>query len=89
MQELREQIILKPFFQLGYYFGMSWETYLDFPVPYRGWLLEQINTEITKAVQAGGDIPTKAPHDNMPDVRAMTGKFRQVGTTSPRHQRFT
>jgi hypothetical protein len=89
MQQLREEIILKPFFQLGYYFGMSWETYIDFPTPYRSWLLEQINNEIKKSVDAGGDIPSKAPHDNLPDVRALTGKFRQVGTTSPRLHRFS
>lgn len=89
MQEMREQIILKPFFQLGYYFGMSWETYMDFPTPYRSWLIEQINNEITRAAAAGGNIPDKAPHDNTPDVRSLTGKFRQVGTTAPRMHRFT
>jgi hypothetical protein len=37
----KEAIILEPFFLLGYYFGMNWETYYNFPVAYKRWLIKE------------------------------------------------
>ena len=86
--QLRQRLVLEPFFFLGYYFGMSWETYYDFPIPYRNWLVDKIQEEIKKSVNAGGG-QTKSPLDNSPDVNSLMGKFRQVGTQAPSKQRFT
>lgn len=66
-------------FLLGYYYGMDTTTFYNFPVAYRRWLIERINKEVTKAVEAGADIPTKGAHHNDPNLRAMLGKPRQFG----------
>ena len=71
-----------------YYGGMTTDEYLRLPVSYKRWLIQRINKEIQRAHEQGGDIPSKGAHDNMPDVRAMSGKFRQFGAHG-RHQRFT
>ena len=81
-----EAVLLEPMFLLGYYYGMTYGEYLNFPVAYKRWLIERINKEITKAVEKNADIPSKAPHHNTPDTRAMTGKPRQF--VNPRTQRF-
>jgi hypothetical protein len=80
--------MMEPFFLLGYYFGMDWDTFYNFPISYRRWLIKRINDEIKKAAEAGNDIPTKAPHHNTPDVRQLTGKTKQF-QTNPRTTRFT
>jgi hypothetical protein len=69
--------MMEPFFLLGYYFGMTWETYYSFPISYRRWLIKRINDEIKKASEAQDDIPTKAPHHNTPQMRQLTGKTKQ------------
>jgi hypothetical protein len=84
----KESEILEPFFLLTYYAGMSWETYYTFPIAYRKWLIDRINKEINAARKSQSDIPTKAPHHNTEDLRAMTGKFR-TPTGSAKSQRFT
>lgn len=66
---------------------MDWQTFMHFPVKYKGWLLERITKEIAKAAADGGG--TKAPHHNTPEVAALQGKFKQFGTPSPRMQRAT
>lgn len=68
---------------------MSWETYMRFPITYRGWLISRIQKEINRAHDSGADTGSKAPHENSPEMRNLTGKFRQVGTTSPNKHRFT
>lgn len=55
---------------------------------YKRWFIQRINNEIKKASEQGNDIPSKGVHDNAPDIRAMTGKFRQFGAHG-RQQRFT
>ena len=85
----REAVYLEPFFILGYYYGMTPETYMNFPVEYKRWLAKRINAEIEAAHKNGQNPPSKAPHDNDPQVRALTGKTREVGTTAPMHHRFT
>lgn len=78
---------MEPFFILGYYFGMTWETYYDYPVAYKKWLIERINTEINRAVNNKADIPSKAPQHNTPQIREMTGKAKQF--VNPKTHRFT
>lgn len=75
-------------FLLGYYYGMDVETYYNFPVRYKHWLIERINKEIKKASETKSDIPSKAVHHNTPDIRALTGKARQFGMNG-KTQRFT
>lgn len=78
MPEDRAAVILEPFFLLGYYFGMSnWSDYYNFPVAYKRWMVERINKEIEKAAKAQNGQMSKAPHDNTPDVRGLTGKARE------------
>lgn len=84
----KEAILLEPWFLLHYYGGMSTDEYLRLPVMYKRWFIQRINNEIKKASEQGNDIPSKGVHDNAPDIRAMTGKFRQFGAHG-RHQRFT
>jgi hypothetical protein len=79
--------MLEPFFLLGYYFGMNWETYYKFPISYRRWLINRINEEIGKSADAQNGQTSKGFHNNTPDIRALTGKQR---TNVPaRLQRFT
>ena len=84
----REMIWLEPYFLLGYYFGMDWNTYLQYPVFYRKWLIERINKEIKSASEQGADIPSKAPHDNTAEIRHLSNKMKQ-NVTSAKLQRFT
>lgn len=68
--------MLEPFFLLGYYFGMNWETYYKFPISYRRWLINRINQEIEKAANIPNGNASKGYHDNTPDIRELTGKQR-------------
>ena len=80
-------VLLEPFFLLGYYFGMDWNTYYNYPVAYKRWLIKRIETEISRSQEAKNDIPSRAMHHNTPDMRALTGKTR---TNVPaKLQRFT
>lgn len=87
-QNDKEAAILEPFFLLTYYGGMDWNTYYNFPVAYRNWLVKRIEKEIIKSQEKQSDIPSKAPHHNSEDIRALTGKFR-TQTSSAKHTRFT
>ena len=75
-------------FLLGYYYGMDVQTYYNFPVRYKRWLIERINDEIKKATENKADIPSKGVQHNTPDVRALAGKARQFGMNG-KTQRFT
>lgn len=67
---------------------MSTDEYLRLPVMYKRWFIQRINTEIKKANEQGNDIPSKAVHDNSPDMRALTGKLKHFGSHG-KNQRFT
>ena len=84
----KEAIVLEPWFLLGYYFGLTLPEYLTLPVSYKRWLIERIGKEIKKASESKSDIPSKGIHDNSPDLRSMSGKFRTFGAHG-NHQRFT
>jgi hypothetical protein len=77
-----EEVILEPWFNLAYYCGITWETYINWPVPIKRWVLKRLLNEIHNVGA------TKAPVDNPPEVRAMTGQHRQIGTPSPILHRF-
>jgi len=66
--------LLEPFFLLGYYFGMDWNTYYSFPVAYKKWLIKRIEKEINDAASKGNAIPHKGTHANDPETRALLGK---------------
>ena len=73
---------------LQYYVGMDTATYYNLPVTYKRWLIQRVVKEINKANDQKADIPTKGAHHNMPDVRAMAGKFKHFGANA-KNQRFT
>ena len=66
---------------------MDWNTYYNFPLVYKRWLIKRIEKEINKAQEKGSDIPSKAMHHNTPDVRSLTGKYRSQ--VPAKLQRFT
>ena len=66
---------------------MDWNTYYNFPLVYKRWLIKRIEKEINKASEKGNDIPSKAMHHNTPDVRSLTGKYRSQ--VPSKLQRFT
>lgn len=86
--EDKEDLILEPFFSLMYYGGMSWETYYNFPVAYKKWLIKRIEKEIKRTNETSDDIPSKALQHNTTDIRNMTGKTKPV-MSSARMQRFS
>lgn len=67
---------------------MDWNTYYNFPVTYKRWLINRINTEIKRASDHNSDTPSKAAHHNSPDIRSMAGKTKQFGQNG-KTQRFT
>lgn len=81
-------MLLEPFFLLGYYFGMDWNTYYNLPIAYKRWLIKRIEKEIQKSNSKGNsNIPSKAMHHNSPDARAIAGRGRPVAPA--KLQRFT
>lgn len=84
--ESKEQVLLEPFFLLGYYFGMTWEDYYNFPVSYKRWLIERIKKEIEKGKDNGNEL-TKGTHHNDPQTRALLGRSRPEAPA--RLRRFT
>lgn len=85
----REDVLLEPFFLLGYYFGMNWETYyFNLPVAYKKWLIGRIEKEIKMANGNNNPTPSKAAqHMQDPGLRAMSGKHRPQ--TPAKLKRFT
>jgi len=68
-----------------YYGGFTYSECRKMSIPYRQWFIERINREMTKLQDSGA--PTKAMHDNNPDVNALAGKSRPE--TPARLRRFT
>lgn len=84
--EDREPLMLEPCFLLIYYGGMTWTEAWNLPVAYRRWFIERISKELNKG-EAKDNPPTRALHQNSPDVRAMQGHAREQ--TPSRLRRFT
>lgn len=75
--EHREAAQLEPFFNLAYYFGMSWKEFYNFPIVYRRWIMKRLNDEIKRSSEAGEQpIPSKGAQHNDPHLRAMMNKSR-------------
>jgi hypothetical protein len=73
--EDRELVLLEPFFNLAYYFGMDWCTYYNFPITYRRWIMSRLNKELKKAADAGEQqMPSKGAQHNDPALRQQMGK---------------
>lgn len=72
-----------------YYLGFHYTEAYNVPIWQRRWFIERIQKEMKDSAERnGGEAdPTRAAHQNQPDVRAMMGRHRaQV----PAHlRRFT
>ncbi len=86
--EDKEIVLIKPFFILAYYVGITWSDYLTLPVEYKKRLIELTNEEIERSSKNKHNVPTKAPHHNDAQIRALTGKTKAFPTNA-RLQRFT
>ena len=58
-----------------YYGGFLYGEAYNLPVAYRRWFIERIGKELNKG-ENGENPPTRALHQNSPDVRAMQNKAR-------------
>lgn len=63
-----------------YYMGFSYVEGYNIPIWQRRWFIDRLQKEIKKsAEQNGGEAsPTRAMHQNSPDVRAMMGRHRSM-----------
>jgi len=61
-----------------YYIGFTYHEAYNIPVWQRRWFIQRLNTELERAKKAnGGEAPpTRAMHQNTPDVRSMMGRMR-------------
>lgn len=87
-----EKVVQDSYFFLGYYMGINWLEYLNIPIKQKYFLHERINKEIAAKHNNQGeafDIPTKAPHDNTPEIRNLANKTKVFGSQNPRTQRMT
>lgn len=80
-------LILEPAFLLMYYAGFSWLETSSMPVAYKRWFIERISKELQRGSENGENPPTKALHQNTPDVRALQGQARD--RVPSRLRRFT
>lgn len=72
-----------------YYGGFTHSEAYHLPVSYKRWYIERIVKELNKGKSdgSGNTSPTKALHQNAPDVRALQGMARQQ--VPSRLRRFT
>jgi hypothetical protein len=68
-----------------YYGGFLYGEAYNLPVSYRRWFIERLSKELNKDGEK--NTPTKALHQNTPDVRALQGMARQQ--VPSRLRRFT
>lgn len=74
-----------------YYGGFLYEEVCRLPVVYKRWFIDRLVKELNKGGTDPDGSPTNAPsralHQNAPDVRAMQGNVRSQ--TPSRLRRFT
>ena len=70
-----------------YYMGFTYVEAYNIPIWQRRWFIERIQKEIKRASEQGNQQPTRAMHENSPDVRAMMGRHRAAVPSKLR--RFT
>jgi hypothetical protein len=68
-----------------YYGGFLYGEAYNLPVSYRRWFIERLSKELNK--EGSENAPTKAMHQNTPDVRALQGMAR--AQVPSRLRRFT
>ena len=57
------------------------------PIAYRRWFIDRIGKELNRGKEEGGDPPSRALHQNTPDIRALQNKTR--AQTPSRLRRFS
>ena len=57
------------------------------PVEYKHWFIKRIQKELSRDNKEGESTPTRALHQNSPDIRALQGMAREEGPS--RTRRFT
>ena len=69
--------------------GFTWAECYNIPIWQRRWFITRMNKEIKQTNEAnnGKGAPTRAAHDNTPDVRALMGRHRAMVPANLR--RFT
>lgn len=69
--------------------GFTWKEGYNIPIWQRRWFIDRLNKEIKKYQEKnnGESPPTRAAHDNSPDIRAMMGRSRDMVPANLR--RFT
>jgi hypothetical protein len=72
---------------LIYYGGFTYSEAYHLPVQDRHWFLRRLIEELEKSNANGEAAPTRAAHQNTPDVRAMQNRTRTQ--TPSRLRRFT
>ena len=72
--EDKELIVLEPTFLLMYYGGFLYNEAYNLPVAYRKWFIERISRELNR--KGGENPPTKALHQDTPEMRALMGRTR-------------
>jgi hypothetical protein len=70
-----------------YYGGFLYGEAYNLPISYRKWFIERIGKEFEKSKEKGGDVPSRAAHQNTPDVRSLQGRARSQ--VPSRLRRFT
>jgi len=78
---------MEPSFLLTYYGGFTWTEIYHLPVAYKRWFIERIQKELGGGKDPDGNPPTRALHQNSPDVRAMQNRTRE--NVPSRLRRFT
>lgn len=82
----KELLILEPTFLLMYYGGFLYREVYNLPVVYKRWFIERIVKELNRAGE-DENPPSRALHDNSPQVREMQG--HQRAQTPSRLRRFS
>lgn len=59
-----------------YYMGFSYNEVMGLPVLYKKWFIERVVKEMNRGGDDKTPAPTKALHQNTPDVRALQGRSR-------------
>jgi len=62
-----------------YYMGFTYVEAYNIPVWQRRWFINRLNTEIKRTQDKDGNSqPTRAAHQNTPDIRELSGRYRNM-----------
>ncbi len=79
-------LILEPAFLLMYYGGFLYQETYNMPVVHKRWFIERLVKELNRGKE-GENPPTRALHQNNPELREMQGMNRAQAPS--RLRRFT